>query len=134
MQQLLAVERARNQAIALLENRGVAPTAFAAGHACDAWTQVNVAWLNRYEIRNRTHRYDPNRGIIFSLACKYRIEYSPTYDTRPSDLPAIEYHTWLPTFRRKIYIDLFRYPWWLDAKPAGNHPAPRKYWEDILIN
>jgi hypothetical protein len=134
MQQLLAVERARNEAIAYLERRGVPPTGIAAGTSWDFWTQLNVAWLNLSVISNPTHPYDPRRGVAFALNCRYRIEFSPAYDSIRSDLPPIQYHTWLPPFDRKLFIDNFRNAWWLDPKASGKHPGYRMWWEDVLID
>ncbi len=58
---------------------------------------------------------------------RYRLEYGPDADTAPSRFGSIDYTSWLPPFRRRVYIDQFKHPWWLDVKPTDKGITPLEY-------
>jgi hypothetical protein len=124
----LALGRARMLAIKVLEDHGIPPTRIAAGLERDAWVQVNtLGHINSFEIRNPPHAFNPNEGPFPALKCKYRLEFQPQSDTIPSEFGSIPYTSWLPPFHRRIFIDQFRNPWWLNPRRPPLPPDPRQY-------
>ena len=123
---LLALARARVQAINMLRDAGVAPTAIAAGLEYDCWTQLHrQRQVNWVYASNRTVLFRPQLGLAPALWCLYRVEYLPAADTQRSEFPPIRYTSWLPPFHRTIYIDKFLDPWWISRPPTdGRSPKP----------
>lgn len=126
-QDVLALGRARANAVILLADQGVRPTAIAAGIERDAWTQASIeGYVNRFEIRNPPGAFHAELGPFPVLKCEYRLEFQRQPDTIPSKFGSIDYISWLPPFHRRIYIDQFRNPWWLHRRP-GMPPDPKQY-------
>jgi hypothetical protein len=108
-QDVLAMARARAAAVSRLEAAGVPATAITAGFEYDYWTQLTTAgWINRPEIANPSHRFDPNLGPCPAIRPVYRLETQPDGDTEPTGFGAVDYTSWLPPFRRQVRIDRFR--------------------------
>jgi hypothetical protein len=124
----LALAGARRAAVDRLEARGVPSTEIAAGFEYDFYTQLEHAGhVNRYGIKNPRNSFNEFQGYTPALSCRYRIEYVPDADTMPSSFGSIEYTSWLPPFHRRIFIDEFKHPWWLDSHRSGKLPDPLNY-------
>ena len=115
-------------AVDRLESSGIPSTEIAAGFEYDFYTQLEQAGhVNRYGIRNPPNSFNPAKGYTPALKCRYRIEWNPAADTMPSPFGTIDYISWLPPFHRRIYIDQFRHPWWLQPHPSNKSPLPLSY-------
>jgi hypothetical protein len=124
----LALAGARRAAIDRLEAAGVPSTEIAAGFEYDFYTQLEQAGhVNRYGIRNPVNSFNEFEGYAPALKARYRVEYGPDADTFPSRFGSIDYTSWLPPFRRRVYIDQFKHPWWLDVKPTDKRITPLEY-------
>jgi hypothetical protein len=127
-QDMLALARARASAVRLLREHAIPATEIAAGIEYDCWTQAQAAGhVNKYEIRVPPNAFNPTQGYTPALKCLYRVEFQPRSDTIPSEFGSIEYTSWLPPFQRRIYIDRFRHPWWLDAANPSPLPLPQDF-------
>jgi hypothetical protein len=125
-QDVHALAAARRQAIDRLYSAGVHDTAIACGLEYDDWTQlVHEGHMNIIGINSPPGSYNPAVGETPSLKCLYRVEFAHAPDTIPSAFGSVNYLSWLPPFHRRIYIDRFRNPAWLD--PATNIPPPMDY-------
>jgi hypothetical protein len=124
----LALAGARRAAVDRLEAAGVPSTEIAVGFEYDFYTQLEQAGhVNRYGIQNPANSFNEFEGYVPALKCRYRVEYGVDGDTSPSGFGSIDYTSWLPPFRRRIYIDQFRHPWWLDPNRTNTSPKPREY-------
>jgi hypothetical protein len=122
-QDVHALAAARRQSIDRLCSAGVHDTAIACGLEYDDWTQlVHEGHMNLIGVRSPPGAYNPAVGETPGLKCLYRVEFAPAPDTIPSAFGAVDYVSWLPPFHRRIYIDRFRNPIWLD--PATSIPPP----------
>jgi hypothetical protein len=127
-QDLLALERARGQAVRKLSDAGVAPTAIAAGFEYDCWAELlATGFINDYRIPPAL--FKPDVGLTPSLRPLYRLEFERQSDTIPSSFGAVEYFSALPPFHRRIFIDRFPRPWWTDPQQlrAAGRPPPMSY-------
>ncbi len=124
----LALARDRRAAVDRLEAAGVPSTEIAAGFEYDFYTQLEQAGhINRYGIRNPPHAFNEFQGYAPTLKPRYRVEFGPDADTAVSRFGTVDYISWLPPFRRRVYIDQFRHPWWLDMKPTEKRITPLEY-------
>jgi Dolichyl-phosphate-mannose-protein mannosyltransferase len=124
----LALAAARRAAVNRLEAAGVPSTQIAAGFEYDFYTQLQQeGHINRYGILNPPHAFDPSRGYVPALKCRYRIEWAPHVDTKHTQFGVIDYISWLPPFHRRIFIDEFRHPWWLNPHRNSKTPPPPSY-------
>ncbi len=130
-QDVLALGRARFAAAQRLQAAGVPRTAFVDGFEFNFWTQLQAqGYINRAAVANTTHPYNQFIGMKPAILPRYRIEHNPrSGETQPSPFGSIHYISWLPPFHRRIDIDEFRNPWWLDPNRKTTEPIPR-YWED----
>jgi 4-amino-4-deoxy-L-arabinose transferase-like glycosyltransferase len=124
----LALAGARRAAVDRLEAAGVPSTEIAAGFEYDFYTQLEQAGhVNRYGIRNPLNSFNEYEGYAPALKPRYRIEYGRDADTASSRFGSVDYTSWLPPFRRRVYIDEFKHPWWLDVKPTDKKITPLEY-------
>ena len=109
-------------AVDRLETHGVPRTRIAAGFEYDFYTQLEESGrVNRYGMTNPTRPFNDFEGYTPAIKSKYRLEYPRAVDTEPSPYGAIDYISWLPPFHRRVFIDQFKFPWWLNPnKPAGS--------------
>lgn len=111
--------RARLAAASLVRAAGVPRTEIQGGWEYDGWTQLSVAgYINdprlevpagAYKVNNRLEALPPACRFDFArrtpaIDPHYFVVFSPQTCLAPSRFSPIEYHTWLPPFRRKIYI------------------------------
>jgi hypothetical protein len=115
----LALNRARVAAVAQIERSGVPATAIQGGYDYDGWTQIEVSgYINDPRMMNPPHAYQPNLEPL-RLQGKCRLDFAPytpavqpkyfvVFSLMPclqrSRYPSITYRTWLPPFRRTIFI------------------------------
>jgi Dolichyl-phosphate-mannose-protein mannosyltransferase len=127
-QDVLALGRARVAAVHRLEAASVKPTEIAAGLEYDMWTQLQAQGrINDPRTANPAFPYDPTEGIAPALNCLYRVEFHPGADTAPTNFGSIDYISWLPPFRRRIFIDQFVNPHWVQdqMKPRWFEQRPQ---------
>jgi hypothetical protein len=114
-----ALNRARIAAVAQIERSSVPATAIQGGYEFDGWTQIDIAgYIDDPRIRNPPNAYRPNREPV-NLPSKCRLDFAPyTPSVQPkffvvfSSMPCLQispynpvtYSTWLPPFRRTIYV------------------------------
>jgi hypothetical protein len=124
----LALAAARRAAVDRLESAGVPSTEIAAGFEYDFYTQLEQAGhVNRYGILNPPNAFNETQGNTPAVKPRYRVEYGPDADTLPSPFGSIDYTSWLPPFHRRIFIDQFKHPWWLDPHRSNKSPLPFSY-------
>ena len=106
-------------------------TAFVDGFEFNFWTQLQAqGFFNRDGVANATHPFNQYLGMKPAILPRYRVEHNPrSGETDPSPFGSIDYVSWLPPFHRRIDIDEFRNPWWLNPNHKTTQPIPR-YWED----
>ena len=79
--------------------------------------------VGRYGITNPPSAYDEFAGYTPAIKARYRLEFPQYRDTIPSPYGEIDYISWLPPFHRKVLIDQFAKPWWLDANNKTHPPT-----------
>lgn len=138
---LFAMERARVEAANELIRAGVPRTRFYAGWEYDGWTEVNqVGYVNSGAMRLADgsftgpppvplpHVFGPCDNIMASyfptIRPAYGVAYSANACDGPSSLPAVPYHSWLPPYGSRIYIQkIDPTPW--PHVTGKEKPAPR---------
>jgi hypothetical protein len=121
----LALAKARRTAIDLLESHGVPRTEIAAGLEYNFYTQLQEqGHINRSGIANPPHNFNDYAGYTPAIVALYRLEYPRYSGTIPSPYGPIDYISWLPPFHRRILIDQFANPWWLDTTRPHKQPNP----------
>jgi 4-amino-4-deoxy-L-arabinose transferase-like glycosyltransferase len=130
-QDVLALARARAAAAQRLQAAGVPRTAFVDGFEFNYWTQLQAqGFINRAGVTNANHPFNQFLGMKPAILPRYRVEWNPrSGETVPTPFGSIDFISWLPPFHRRINIDQFRNPWWLDPNHKTTQPIPR-YWED----
>jgi hypothetical protein len=114
-----ALNRARVTAVAQIQASGVPTTSIQGGFDYDGWTQIETAgYINDARIINPPHAYQPNFEPL-GLAAGCRLGFAPytpaihpryfvTFSLMPclqlSQYQPVTYSTWLPPFRRTIFI------------------------------
>jgi len=127
----LALAEARHAAVERLESHGIPRTQIAAGFEYDFYTQLEeMGHVNKYGITSPSNAFNPLQGYTPALKCLYRLEYPRAAETIPSSFGAVDYIAWLPPFHRRLYIDQFRHPWWLNPVRPNNVPDPQNYETD----
>jgi hypothetical protein len=122
-----ALNRARVAAIAEIEKTGVPANAIQGGYDYDGWTQIEVAgYINDPRIISPPHAYKPNLEPI-GLTPPCRLDFAPytpavqpryfvVFSLMPclqlSPYHSVTYRSWLPPFRRTIFIQ---------EAPRGNY-------------
>jgi hypothetical protein len=127
-QDVLALARARGDAVQRLRDAGVSPTAIAAGFEYDCWVQLlSTGFINDYRLP--ASLFKPDVGMTPSLRPLYRVEFEPLRDTNRSRFGAVDYFSAIPPFHRRLFIDQFANPWWTDAAKlrAAGHPPPMEF-------
>ncbi len=131
-QDVHALQQARRTAMDRLLSAGNPDTSIADGSEFDNWTQLlHQGYVNIPGINSPPGTYDPALGICPALRPLYRVEFRPAPDTTPSEFGTIDYISWLPPFHRRIFIDRFRDPYWLD--PDNKTPPPKDF-EDFHMH
>jgi Dolichyl-phosphate-mannose-protein mannosyltransferase len=131
-QDVHALQQARQTAMDRVLDAGNPDTSIADGSEFDNWTQLlHQGYVNIPGINSPPGKYDPALGICPALRPLYRVEFLPTPDTAPSEFGSVDYLSWLPPFHRRIFIDRFRDPYWLD--PNNNTPPPKDF-EDFHLH
>jgi hypothetical protein len=114
-----ALNRARVAAVALIHASGVPTTSIQGGFDYDGWTQIEAArYINDSRIINPPNAYQPNlEPLRLPAGCRLGFApYTPVVQPRyfvvfslmrclqESRYPPVTYSTWLPPFRRTIFI------------------------------
>jgi hypothetical protein len=114
-----ALNRARAAAVAQIHASGVPTTSIQGGFDYDGWTQIEAdGYINDPRIINPPHAYQPNLEPL-RLQSQCRLDFArytpaihPRYFVVFAIMPClripgyqtITYRTWLPPFRRTIYV------------------------------
>jgi hypothetical protein len=114
-----ALNRARVAAVAQIHAAGLPTTSIQGGFDYDGWTQIEAAgYVNDARIINPPHAYQPNlEPLRLPDGCRlgfapytpavqprYFVVFSPMPCLQVSRYPPVTYSTWLPPFRRTIFI------------------------------
>jgi hypothetical protein len=114
-----ALNRARVAAVAQIHTLGVPATSIQGGFDYDGWTQIDAAgYINDARLRNPANSYQPNLSPLQlpercrlnfaeytpAIHPKYFVVFEPMTCLGQSKYPPVTYRTWLPPFRRTIYI------------------------------
>jgi uncharacterized membrane protein YdcZ (DUF606 family) len=116
-----SLNRARVAAVQEVRATGVAATSIQGGFDYDGWTQIETSgYINDQRIRNPPDAYHLDLDLkVQRLPEKCRLnfaaytpaiepQYFVVFERMPclasSRFDAVTYHTWLPPFRRMIYI------------------------------
>ena len=132
-QDINALGNARAVATDRLLAAGKPRTQIDAGFEFNAQTQIEtVGHINDARIQVPPKTYKPNLSAtyIVQAQAKYRLEFQHDAITRPTAFGSVDYISFLYPFHRRIYIDEYTDPWWLDATKAATHPADK--WHQIL--
>jgi hypothetical protein len=127
----LALAAARRAAVDRLIAAGVPRTEIAAGFEYDFYTQLEEQGrINRYGMTNPTGPFNDLEGYTPAMICRYRLEFPRGADMRETGFGSVDYVSWLPPFHRRVYIDEFRNPWWLDAGKRAGATIPLNFEND----
>jgi len=130
-QEITALDRARGHAADLLIAKGVPRTQIDAGFEFDNETQLLVVGhLNDPRIKNPPNSFKKELGPSYVVQAVYRLEFAPAIDTITTDYRWVDYTTYLYPFHRRVYIDRYTDPWWLDPVRAKTHPPDS--WHRII--
>jgi hypothetical protein len=114
-----AKERARLAAITELRVGGIPRNQIQGGYEYDGWTQVeNGGHINDPRLKNPPGSYHAVfRELRVAPACRfgfasytpdvhprYKVGFPPMDCLTPSRFPPVKYRTWLPPFRRTVYV------------------------------
>jgi hypothetical protein len=105
-QDLWALAEARVVATRKLEAADVARTAIDGGFDYNAWTELmTTGRMNSRWVVNPAGSYNPNLSQTPSVVPVYRLEYSLTPETEPTDFGSVPYASLLPPFHKQVRID-----------------------------
>jgi hypothetical protein len=114
-----ALNRARVTAVARIRASGVPATSIQGGFDYDGWTQIEAAgYINDARLRNPANAYQVNLSPLQlpercrlnfaeytpAIHPEYFVVFEPMTCLAPSKYPPVSYRTWLPPFRREVYI------------------------------
>ena len=123
-QDVTALARARTAAVNHMLAGGVQRVQIDAGFEYDFQTQLDArGYINDQRLRIPPGVYIKNVGPTPALQPIYRIEYAPAPDTVPTRFGFIPYISYIYPFHRRVYIDQYADPWWLNPREAATHPA-----------
>jgi hypothetical protein len=118
-QDVMSLARARVAAAQRLRDAGIPRARIDAGFEYNLWTELETTgYVNDRRIRNPPGAYRPGLGRTPSYHPLYRIESQPTPNTAPTAFGAVPYTSYLPPFRREVFIRRY-----VDD-PAPASPAP----------
>jgi Dolichyl-phosphate-mannose-protein mannosyltransferase len=104
-QEVLALGRARLEAMRLLEHAGVPGTHVMAGVEQMGWTQLeSTGHLNNPEVLNSPEGYRADEGMMPGLKPDYLVEASCDPRAGAKLVRSVEYFSLLPPMERRIYI------------------------------
>ncbi len=125
-QEVTALGRARAAAVNRLVAAGVSRTAIHGGFEVDFQTQMmDAGHINDPRLHPRW-AYRRRRGSLPAVVPEYTLEASPPsakLDSEATRFGSVQYWSLVPPFRRRVYIDRYRDPWWLDPARAATRPA-----------
>jgi hypothetical protein len=114
-----ALNRARVTAVARIRASGVPATSIQGGFDYDGWTQIEAAgYINDARLRNPPNSYQVNLSPLQlpercrlnfaeytpAIHPEYFVVFEPMTCLASSKYPPVSYRTWLPPFRREVYI------------------------------
>jgi hypothetical protein len=114
-----ALNRARVTAVARIRASGVPATSIQGGFDYDGWTQIEAAgYINDARLRNPANAYQVNLSPLQlpercrlnfaeytpAIHPEYFVVFEPMTCLASSKYPPVTYRTWLPPFRREVYI------------------------------
>jgi hypothetical protein len=133
-QEVNSLARARVTAVNRVLGAGYGPQEISAGFEHDFWTQGVIAGhVNDIRVLNPPNAYDKRHGLTPAMRVKFRLESGKTDVTKLTDFGTVDYFSLLPPFHRRIYIDEFTDPWWLDEKRAATRPAEKSLLPLLLL-
>jgi hypothetical protein len=123
-QDVTALARARTAAISRMTEGGVRPVQIDGGFEFNYQTQLDArGYINDKRIRLPRGAYSQNAGPTPALQPIYRLEYDPAPDTAATHFGCISYISFIYPFHRRICMDLYVDPWWLNPREAATRPA-----------
>jgi hypothetical protein len=132
-QDINALGNARALAADKLLTAGKPRAQIDAGFEFNAETQIEtVGHINdrRIQIPPKTFKPSLSPTYIVQAQEKYRLEFQHSAITKPTSFGYVDYISFLYPFHRRIYIDQYTDPWWLDASRAATHPTDK--WHQMV--
>jgi hypothetical protein len=130
-QEVTALGRARAQAADIVIASGKRRPLIDAGFEfCNETQVLETGYVNDPRIKIPRGAFKPHEGPTYIVQSKYRLEFESASDTKPSEFGYVDYTTYLYPFHRRIYIDQYIDPWWLDPRKAATRPADK--WHSVI--
>jgi len=128
-QDITAMGRARCTAVNRLLNdhqANIQPTQIDGGFEYNYLTQLEtIGYINDGRIRLPRNAFKDGLGPTYAIQPLYRLELTPAADTTPTPFGYVSYFSYLYPLHRRIYIDAYTDPWWLNPRKAATRPADR---------
>ena len=127
-EEVMALGRARESAANRLIAAGIPRTAIDGAFEYNFQTQIQThGYVNDPRIKIPAHAWDKTVGPTHSVMPIYRLEFTPAPDTKKTAFGTVDYFSYLYPFHRRLFIDQFRDPWWLDPSRAATHPSETRF-------
>jgi hypothetical protein len=127
-QDVTALARARAAAADRLIAAGKSRTQIDAGFEFDCETQLEaVGHINAPRLKNPPGAYNPDLSSTYVVRPKYRLEFAPVVDTIETEFGSVDYFSLLYPFHRRVYVDQYADPWWLNPRKAATRPTRMNY-------
>jgi 4-amino-4-deoxy-L-arabinose transferase-like glycosyltransferase len=127
-QEVTSLARARTVAAKLLMDHGIPRTQIDAGFEFDCETQLETTgYMNDPRLKNPRGAFNPDLSATYVVRPKYRLEFAPVADTFETEWGPVEYFSLLYPFHRRVHVDEYADPWWLNPRKAATRPAKKTY-------
>ena len=123
-QDVMAIGRARAMAMNRLVAGGIPRTQVDSSFELNYETQIQTTgYINNRRMLNPPGAYNKMIGPTPSLNALYRLEFNPGPDSEVTPFGSVPFITFLPPFHRRVFIDKFTDPYWLDPRKAATRPT-----------
>jgi hypothetical protein len=123
-QDVMALGRTRAAAMDRLVAGGIPRTQVDSSFELNYETEIQThGYINNRRMLNPPGKYNKNLGPTPSVNALYRLEFNPGPDTKQTPFGSIPYTTFLYPFHRRVFIDKFTDPYWLDPRKAATRPS-----------
>ncbi len=131
-QEVTSLARARAAAANRLMAAGIPRTQIDGGFEFDNQTQLETTgYVNDPRLKNPHGSFNPDLGATYVVRPLYRLEFAPVADTKETRFGSVEYFSLLYPFHRRVYVDEYADPWWLNPRKAATRPIKKNYYVTV---
>jgi hypothetical protein len=90
-----------------------------------------TGYVNDPRLKNPHGSFNPDLGATYVVRPLYRLEFAPVADTKETRFGSVEYFSLLYPFHRRVYVDEYADPWWLNPRKAATRPIKKNYYVTV---